>query len=129
MTGRFVIVDNDAVNNLLCTLAIRDAAGEVEIQTFELPVKAFEYLTADINIENITVLFLDINMPIWSAWDFLNNFEKLEEKIKSKIKIYLLSSSIDANDKHRATENKNVVEYIEKPLSVNTVSSILTKWM
>ena len=128
---RFIIVDNDQVNNLLCTLAIKDVAGEVEIQTFNFPVKAFEFITAEyLNTENLTVLLLDINMPIWSGWDFLDSFEMLDEKIKRQIKIYIISSSIDASDKHRAKENNNVVDYIEKPLSKKTVSSMIEQeWM
>ena len=129
--AQFIIVDNDPVNNLLCTLAIKDVADDIEIQAFDSPVKGFEYITTEyLNTENLTVLLLDINMPTWSGWDFLNNFEKLDEKIKRQIKIYILSSSIDTNDKHRARENKNVVDYIEKPLSGKTVSSMLEqKWI
>ena len=131
MPIRFIIIDNDPVNNLLCTLAIKDVADDIEIQAFDSPVKGFEYITTEyLNTENLTVLLLDINMPTWSGWDFLDNFEKLDEKIKRQIKIYILSSSIDANDKHRARENKNVVDYIEKPLSGKTVSSMLEqKWI
>ncbi len=130
MPSRFIIIDNDPVNNLLCTLMIKDVSSEVEIQTFNFPVKAFEYITTEyLNTGNPAVLLLDINMPTWSGWDFLDNFEKLDEKIKSQIKIYILSSSIDASDKHRARENKNVVDYIEKPLSEKTVFSMLEqKW-
>ena len=128
--SRFIIVDNDPVNNLLCSLTIRDVAREAEIQTFDFPVKAFEHIaTTHLNTDDVTVLLLDINMPIWSGWDFLDNFEMLDEKIKSQIKIYIISSSIDTNDKHRARENKNVIDYIEKPLSEKTVSSMLEqKW-
>ena len=131
MPIRFIIVDNDPVNNLLCALTIKDVTDEAEIQTFNFPVKAFEYITTGyLNTENLTILLLDINMPIWSGWDFLDSFEMLDEKIKRQIKIYIISSSIDANDKHRARENKNVVDYIEKPLSEKTVSSMLEqKWM
>ena len=130
MPTRFIIVDNDPVNNLLCTLTIKDVAKQAEIKTFDFPVKAFEYLTAEyLNTKNLTVLLLDINMPIWSGWDFLDNFENLEDEIKRQIKIYIISSSIDISDKHRARENKNVVDYIEKPLSEKTVSSMLEqKW-
>ena len=100
--------------------------SEAEIQTFNFPVKGFEYITKEYsNTDNPTVLLLDINMPTWSGWDFLDNFEKLDEKIKKQFKIYMLSSSIDTNDKQRAKENKNVVNYIEKPLSEKTVLSIL----
>jgi len=131
MPIRFIIIDNDPVNNLLCTLAIKDVADDIEIQAFDSPVKGFEYITTEyLNTENLTVLLLDINMPTWSGWAFLDNFEKLDEKIKRQIKIYILSSSIDTNDKHRARENKNVVDYIEKPLSGKTVSSMLEqKWI
>ena len=130
MSIRFVIVDNDPVNNLLCSLTIRDVAREAEIQTFDFPVKAFEHIaTTHLNTDDVTVLLLDINMPVWSGWDFLDNFEMLDEKIKSQIKIYIISSSIDTTDKHRARENKNVIDYIEKPLSEKTVSSMLEqKW-
>jgi hypothetical protein len=37
----------------------------------------------------------------------------------------MLSSSIDNNDKLRAVENKNVVDYIEKPLTERKVLSLL----
>ncbi len=131
MPIHFIIIDNDPVNNLLCSLTITDVQDAAEIQTFNFPVKGFEYLAEEyINTTNPTVLLLDINMPTWSGWDFLDNFEKLDDKIKKQIKIYILSSSIDVNDKHRASENTNVVAYIEKPLSEKTVLSMLDqKWM
>ncbi len=126
MAIRFIIIDNDPVNNLLCTLTIRDVLDKAEIQTFNFPIKGFEYLAEKyVNTTNLTVLLLDINMPIWTGWDFLDNFEKLDDEIKRQIKIYILSSSIDANDKQRASGNKNVVDYIEKPLSEKTVFSML----
>ena len=130
MAIRFIIIDNDPVNNLLCTLTIRDVLDKAEIQTFNFPIKGFEYLAEKyVNTTNLTVLLLDINMPIWTGWDFLDNFEKLDDEIKKQIKIYILSSSIDANDKQRASGNKNVVDYIEKPLSEKTVFSMLDqKW-
>ena len=130
MSIRFVIVDNDPVNNLLCSLTIREVAREAEIKTFNFPVEAFEHITTGyLNTTDLTMMLLDINMPTWSGWDFLDNFEMLDEKIKRQIKIYIISSSIDISDKHRARENKNVVDYIEKPLSEKTVSSMLEqKW-
>jgi CheY-like chemotaxis protein len=131
MLIRFIIIDNDPVNNLLCTLSIRDVQDAAEIKNFNSPVNGFKYLAAEYaDTNNPTVLLLDINMPTWSGWDFLDNFEKLDDKIKKQIKIYILSSSIDVNDKHRARENKNVVDYVEKPLAEKTVLAMLDqKWM
>ena len=86
MPTRFIIVDNDPVNNLLCSLTIRDVAREAEIQTFNFPVDGFKYLAKEYaDTTNHTVLLLDINMPMWSGWDFLDNFEKLDDKIKELV--------------------------------------------
>ena len=123
---RFIIIDNDPVNNLLCGLAIKDAVVDADILDFTNPLKAFEYVSADNESNNrMNILLLDINLPIWSGWDFADQFEKLDEKIKNNFKIYMLSSSIDNNDKLRAAENKNVVDYIEKPLTERKVLSLL----
>jgi CheY-like chemotaxis protein len=123
---RFIIIDNDPINNLLCGLAIKDAVADADILDFTNPLKAFEYISADNESSNrMNVLLLDINLPIWSGWDFVDHFEKLDEKIKKHFKIYMLSSSIDNNDKRRAVENKNVEDYIEKPLTERKVFSLL----
>ncbi len=122
---RFIIIDDDPVNNFLCNMIIKEAAGEIEIKTFEVPEKGFEYIATEYaNNKNAAILLLDINMPTCSGWEFLDNFEKLDEKIKNQIKIYMLSSSIDSVDKQRALKNKYVMDYIEKPLSQQTV-----RWM
>jgi len=124
--SRFIIVDNDPVNNLLCSLAIKDAAANADILAFTNPLKAFEYISAyNESTNSMNILLLDINMPIWSGWDFADHFEKLDEKVKKRFKIYMLSSSIDNDDKLRALENKNVVDYIEKPLTEEKVFSLL----
>ncbi len=124
--SRFIIVDNDPVNNLLCSLAIKDAAENADILAFTDPLKAFEYIsTYSESTNSVNILLLDINMPIWSGWDFADHFEKLDEQIKKRFRIYMLSSSIDNDDKLRAVENKNVVDYIEKPLTEEKVFSLL----
>ncbi len=123
---RFIIIDNDPVNNLLCRLSIEDAVADAEILDFTDPLKAFEYISTYQESDNrMNLLLLDINMHTWSGWDFAEHFEKLDEKIKKHFKIYMLSSSIDNNDKQRAVENKNVEDYIEKPLTEQKVFSLL----
>lgn len=32
MVSRFIIIDNDAVNNLLCTLTIKDVAAKLKLK-------------------------------------------------------------------------------------------------
>jgi len=123
---RFIVIDDDLLNNMLCRVIIKRAAGESDIQTFNIPEVGFEYISTEYSNGGApTVLFLDINMPTWSGWEFLDNFEKLDDKIKKQIKIYMLSSSLDTIDKQKASDNKYVVDYIVKPFSEKRMLEIL----
>ena len=123
---RFIVIDDDEINNLYCKIIIKHAVADSDIQIFNIPEKGFEYITKEYsNSENPTVLFLDINMPSWSGWEFLDNFEKLDKNIKRQIKIYMLSSSVDPSDHQQAEGNNYIAGYIEKPLSELKVLSIL----
>ncbi|MEQ8907494.1 response regulator [Ekhidna sp.] len=61
------------------------------------------------------ILLLDLNMPICSGWRFLENY--VSSKVKTDMDIYILSSSIDPEDKVRAKNFSIVREFISKPIS------------
>jgi response regulator RpfG family c-di-GMP phosphodiesterase len=124
----FIVIDDDQINNMLCKYSIRQVNGELDTTTFLEPEKGFEFIvnTYSSNSSEIpSVLLLDINMPTWSGWDFLDKFEKLDAQIKNQIKVYMLSSSVDPKDMEKAKVNSNVVDYIVKPLNREIVVKII----
>ena len=123
----FILFDDDPVNNTLCHITIRNVIKDAKIKTFTIPVKGFQYISTEFDSDHYktTILFLDINMKGMTCWEFLDRFEKLEEKIKSKFKIFILSASLNPDDKERAADNKNVISYIEKPLTKEKISNIV----
>lgn len=72
------------------------------------------------------IIFLDINMPITDGWEFLDEYRKIKKEIPKPIRIYMVSSSIDPRDINRAKDNPEVVEYVEKPVSLSKFSELLT---
>jgi response regulator RpfG family c-di-GMP phosphodiesterase len=118
---KYVAVDDDAFNNMLCSMVIEDTLGAVDIKTFTKPEEGLAYLE---NVESPTVLFLDINMPTLTGWEFLELYEKVSEKVKRYLSIYILSSSLDQRDKNKANANKYVKGFISKPLDFDTVTLI-----
>ena len=64
------------------------------------------------------VIFLDINMPIMDGWQFLEEFIALP--IKKKVRINIITSSIDVNDKERwelyKEKTHHLVAYNNKPI-------------
>lgn len=129
-TTRFITVDDDPVNNLICKLTIEMVAQKPDILTFESAVKALDYIQnqyAAMRDKTKTVLLLDINMPVMSGWEFLERFDNLGDDIKKLFKIYILSSSVDERDKQRSYVNKNVSAFMVKPLVADNVVQILEK--
>lgn len=125
---RFIAIDDDPVNNLICKLTIEMVAGKPEIVTFTNPAQGFDYILnqyAAGHDQTQTVLLLDINMPVMSGWEFLERFDNLGEDVKRLFHIFILSSSVDERDKERSYANKNVNAFMVKPLVKDNVESIL----
>jgi two-component system chemotaxis response regulator CheY len=124
--SRFIVVDDDPLNNLVCNHIILKFAPDAEIKLFTNPEKALETVqTLGESIEEGEyVLFLDVNMPTMSGWEFLEAFENLDEKIHQRFKIYILSSSIDQGDIQKAAASPFVRGYYPKPLNLETMGQL-----
>ena len=119
---KYILVDDDPFNNIICSIIIEDTLGEVEIKSFTKPEEGLIFIKDHIN--SPTVLFLDINMPTLSGWEFLDQYEDFSEQVKTHVSIYILSSSLYERDKDRANMNKYVKGFVSKPLDFETVTSI-----
>lgn len=127
----FIVIDDDSINNMLSKYHLKQLKLEIITESFLLAELGFEFITTVFNNyppENHAVILLDINMPTWSGWDFLDNFETLDINLKSRFKIYMLSSSVDEKDKQKANDNPNVVDLLVKPLDTEKVIKILASY-
>lgn len=124
----FIIIDDDAVNNKICRKILEKTYPNAVITDFTLPVEGFEYIAnkhaGEENADKV-ILLLDIMMPIMDAWNFLEKFETLEDRIKNKFSIYILSSSVSKSDMARAQSNKYVEYYLIKPLTKESIKLIV----
>lgn len=115
---QFIIVDDDKFSNLLSKILLSKLFENVEVKDFLFPESALEYIETEFEQhEEKTTIFLDINMPTLTGWDFLKIFETLPDTLKNQFQIFVLSSSIDPIDIERAKADPLVIDFIEKPLS------------
>ncbi|MEO6633820.1 MAG: response regulator [Mucilaginibacter sp.] len=70
------------------------------------------------------VVFLDLNMPGFSGWDFLDCFERIYKQIKKTIDIYIISSSIDPKDQLLVDKYAFVKANISKPVKLETLLNL-----
>lgn len=79
-------------------------------------------IASDDTDENPNKIFLDINLPIKSGWDFLTEIKELNI---SDIDLYMLTSALDLLDNEVRNAHPEVKEFVEKPLYDYKLESIL----
>jgi len=125
---RFLLIDDDPFNNTLCKRILHKIYTKPEVITFTEPENGLKYIQEEYSKEPLsTVIFLDINMPTLSGWEVLDKIEQFPESVKKHLTIFILSSSINFQDKKRASENPLVTYYLEKPLTKTVLASIFTE--
>ena len=87
--------------------------------------EALDSLSAMIeNNENLPdLILLDIDMPVMDGWEFLDMFKNLTPK--TKIVIYIITSSIAREDIERAKRISIVSNYVVKPITPKDLNTIL----
>lgn len=124
---RVAIVDDDSIFQFTTKVKFEKLQLADEVLIYNDGEEMMEYLS-ECELENLPeVLLLDINMPIVDGWDFLYLFKELDIKKIEKIKIYMLSSSINPDDVKKAEANPYVQDYITKPIRDEDLKKIFKK--
>ncbi len=67
------------------------------------------------------IILLDINMPLMGGWEFLNHFESRFPQFATSMPIFILSSSINPEDKEKANNDPRVMCMLEKPFDFEQI--------
>lgn len=116
-----MFVDDDAINNEINKILFKKLYPNIEVIIKSSVDGALEYLLNS-SVNNPNKIFLDINLPIKSGWDFLAEFKELNI---TGIDIYMLTSTLDLLDADIRTQYPEVKEFVEKPLYDYKLESIL----
>ncbi|MEQ8359950.1 MAG: response regulator [Cytophagales bacterium] len=125
-----MLIDDNEIDNLINQKMIEAANICENIYTHTGAKSAIEFLK---NLEKMSdsvndffpeLIFLDIDMPLMDGFQFLDEFEKLSNETKGKIKIVMLTSSINPQDMSKAKKYSYVKKYINKPLTQENIEKL-----
>ena len=126
-----LLVDDSPNDNYFHTYIIQEADVCNFFRTVYDGEEALEYIinSLDNNQDPIPdLIFLDINMPRMNGFEFLQHFETLDEALKSRMVIVMLSTSDLPSDMQKALKTKEVKEFITKPLDFEILNYISEKY-
>jgi response regulator RpfG family c-di-GMP phosphodiesterase len=122
------IIDDDLVSNRVTEVRVKALCKTGEIVAFTDPVNGIHALKLRLASPPPAhiILFLDLKMPLMSGWEVLDILVPvLENYTDNRVFIYLTSSSADNADKLRASENKFVSGYLERPLDTAELTKLI----
>ena len=109
-----IIIDDDATARLITKQLCLKSEQVTVVDEFSSAIDAIKYL----NTASVDLVFLDIHMPTFSGFDFI-------QTLKNPPRIILTTS--DKNLALEAFEYKSVVDYLVKPITKDRFNKSLEK--
>jgi CheY-like chemotaxis protein len=116
---KVLVIDDTETDRYIADFGMKRYGFAGEIVLKESAAKGLEYLK---NLEGSAAMlpqfiFLDIRMPEMDGFQFLEQYDKLPDIIKSNCIIIMLSTSLNPEDHKRSGENPYVNRFLNKPLN------------
>jgi signal transduction histidine kinase len=119
---RVIVIDDTDVDRIIAEKFIKKYDFAQEVILMDSAITVLKYIQENKSTDDgLQLIFLDINMPDMNGWEFLEHFNQLENEIRDKYRILIVSSSPNINDKERAFSSQYVVDYIVKPISKEVI--------
>jgi len=125
-----MLIDDNEIDNLINQKMIEASGITEHIYTHTGARSAIEFLK---NMEKLRdtgknvlpeMIFLDIDMPLMDGFQFLDEFEKLEDDTKAHCSVVMLTSSISPADVNKSKKYEYVKKYINKPLTQENLEKL-----
>jgi CheY-like chemotaxis protein len=115
-----LLIDDDEATNFYHTIVLEDECTSVHIQSVRSAKEGLDYLLRKGDYSNYPqpgLIFLDLNMPGMTGWDFLEEYDELSKDIHDRAVVTILTTSLNPDDRERAASISAVKEFVNKPLT------------
>lgn len=126
MEQRILLIDDEEISNFLAKKLIERVRVNCHVDVANNGQQGLDLLNES-NAQHQPLpdfIFLDLNMPVLDGFEFMEAFNQLVIPLKNKIKIFIISSSMDRLDSEKAKQ-LGAAGFISKPLTMQLVNSLL----
>jgi CheY-like chemotaxis protein len=125
-----LLVDDFEGANFLHEKVIREAGSVEKVHIETTGDKALEFLRTEQKdgYPHPEIIFLDLNMPGMSGWEFLEEYKNLTREQRWGTLIVILTTSRNPDDEAKARTKHPKTVFMNKPLLRNSLEEILREY-
>lgn len=120
---KILLVDDDKVMLFLHETFLKRSGVSSDTVLCYNGQEALDYLDAQHASAATFLVLLDINMPIMNGWEFLNAIAG--KSYLPQVQVVMVSSATEETEKNRAFAFGAVIDYQQKPLTIETCRRII----
>jgi CheY-like chemotaxis protein len=118
LNPKFLLIEDNLIDQLVIKQLFKKILLVDDLHVANNGREGMEWLDINQNNFHSLVIILDIQMPVMNGFEFLNAFGRLYSEDKKDIEIYVLSSTLDANDISQIKESNDVTGFLGKPFPI-----------
>jgi CheY-like chemotaxis protein len=122
-----VIVDDNEIDVYINKrmLEYSKLINNADVFSFTDSLEAFDKLTKNyLPLKSPTLLILDLSMPNFSGFDFMEKLKGFPE-ILTKMSVVVLTSTRSEKEAQKCLNYDFVIKFVSKPITINDITAVM----
>ncbi|MCW5907425.1 MAG: response regulator [Chitinophagales bacterium] len=126
------VIDDDKANAFLNKVMFSDVGVE-NVKSFSMVEPALDELRRVCSEQKLeefpVIILLDINLPVKTGWDFLDELRTLPCNFAPAPKVFITSSSDHPRDVNKAKSYTEVTDFLPKPMTEELATRLRDQYL
>lgn len=115
----FLIIDDNQIDQYVTSQLLKKKLDVTDINIANNGKEGIQWICDNrLKTNKNLIIILDIQMPLMNGSQFLLEYEKLTNELKSNTQIFMLSSSLNDDEISELKKNTYVIDFLSKPIRI-----------